>query len=211
MTQPLRLPSGPPSSPLPGPPQTTARRARGWSLVSAGLAMGLIAGFFYAYACSVMIGLAHVDDRTFISAMQWINATVRNQWFAPSFFGALLLTAVAVALHSGRGGRPVLRWTIAALALYGTAFGITMGIHVPLNEELAAAGAPADLTDTAAAATRAAFEGRWVTWNTARTIASTAALACLLRALVLHGSTTGPRREPPTSAPGAPAAPSGAC
>ncbi|SFC90634.1 DUF1772 domain-containing protein [Streptomyces aidingensis] len=177
----------PSSPPLPAaaPPGRGRARARGWALGSAALAMGLIAGFFYAYACSVMIGLARVDDRTFIDTMQWINATVRNQWFAPSFFGALLLTAVAVLLHLGRDARAVLVWSAAALLLYGAAFSVTMGVNVPLNEDLAAAGDPAALGDPAAV--RAAFEDRWVTWNTVRALASTAALVCLLRALVLHG------------------------
>lgn len=147
--------------------------------------MGLIAGFFYAYACSVMIGLARVDDRTFISAMQWINATVRNQWFAPSFFGALALTSLAAVTHLARDRRAVLLWIAAALVLYAGAFVVTMGVNVPLNEELAAAGDPSAVSDPAAV--RAAFEDRWVAWNTARTLASTAAFACLLRALVLHG------------------------
>ncbi|XVQ10071.1 DUF1772 domain-containing protein [Spirillospora sp. CA-255316] len=165
-------------------------RVRGWTLASATLAMGLIAGFFYAYACSVMIGLARVDDRTFISTMQWINATVRNQWFAPSFFGALALTALAVLAHLIHGRRPTLAWTAAALVLYAVAFGITMAVNVPLNDDLAAAGNPATLHDPAAV--RAAFEDRWAAWNIARTIASTAALVCLLRALILHGRAAGP-------------------
>ncbi|GIH75955.1 DUF1772 domain-containing protein [Planobispora longispora] len=169
-------------------PSRTAGRVRGWTLASATTLMGLIAGFFYAYACSVMIGLARVDDRTFIDSMQWINATVRNVWFAPAFFGALLVTAVAAALHLGRAQRPVLGWVVAALVLYGAAFGITMGVNVPLNEQLAAAGDPASLADPAAA--RASYEGVWTAWNTTRTVASTAALACLVRALMLHGRHT---------------------
>ncbi|MEV2275571.1 anthrone oxygenase family protein [Nocardiopsis sp. NPDC049922] len=187
-----------PRSPV-GSSAATVRHARGWALASAALAMGLIAGFFYAYACSVMIGLARVDDHTFIDAMQWINATVRNQWFAPSFFGALALTLLAVLLHLPRGGRPVLLWAAAALVLYAAAFGITMGVNVPLNEDLAAVGDPALLAD--AAAVRAAFEDRWVTWNVVRAVAATVALACLLRALVLHGMTSRPR--PLAGGPGA--------
>lgn len=180
----------PPLTQLPAPalPARRTRIARGWTLALATTAMGLIAGFFYAYACSVMLGLARVDDRTFISTMQWINATVRNQWFAPSFFGALALTALAAVLHLARDRRAVLLWTAAALALYAGAFIITMGVNVPLNEELAAAGDPATLRDPAAV--RAAFEDQWVTWNTTRAIASTAAFACLLRALILHGRTS---------------------
>lgn len=55
-------------------------------------------GFFYAFACSVMVGLARTDDRTFVATMQWINATVRNAAFAPAFFGALLVTAAAAVI-----------------------------------------------------------------------------------------------------------------
>jgi uncharacterized membrane protein len=58
-------------------------------LVASTLTVALMAGFFYAYACSVMVGLDRVDDRTFIVTMQWINATVRNAAFAPAFFGSL--------------------------------------------------------------------------------------------------------------------------
>ncbi|MEW2217986.1 anthrone oxygenase family protein [Streptomyces sp. NPDC006990] len=189
------LPPGAPSSSSAGPRAAAVRRTRGGALVSAALAMGLISGFFYAYACSVMIGLARLDDRTFIDTMQWINATVRNRWFAPSFFGALALTAAAVMVHLPRDGRRVLPWAVAALAFYGAAFGITLGVHVPLNDDLAAAGDPAVLGDPSAV--RAAFEDRWVAWNAARTVASTAALACLLRALVLHGREAGLQGRPP--------------
>lgn len=176
-----------PFSRIPGHPALGL--ARGLTLGVAATAMALIAGFFYAYACSVMIGLARVDDRTFIDSMQWINATVRNRWFAPSFFGALLLPALAAVLHLRRGARRPLPWIVAALVLYGVAFGITMGVNVPLNEELAAAGDPARLSDPGAV--RAAFEDRWVGWNAARAVAATAGLACLLRALTLHGRTAG--------------------
>ncbi|MFI7241528.1 DUF1772 domain-containing protein [Streptomyces qinglanensis] len=187
------LSSAAPSPSSAGSATAAARRARGGALASAALAMGLISGFFYAYACSVMMGLARLDDRAFIDTMQWINATVRNRWFAPSFFGALALTAAAVLVHLPRDGRRVLLWVVAALALYGAAFGITLGVNVPLNNDLAAAGDPATLGDPSAV--RAAFEDRWVAWNAARAVASTAALACLLRALVLHGREAGLRRR----------------
>ena len=59
------------------------------SLLLASLATGLIAGFFYAYDCSVMLGLERLDAAGFVRAMQAINATVRNEYFAASFFGAL--------------------------------------------------------------------------------------------------------------------------
>lgn len=178
----MPAPSLPPSTSPSLPPPLS--RASGPVLTVATVAMGLIAGFFYAYACSVMIGLAEVDDHTFITTMQWINATVRNGWFAASFFGVLPLTAIAVLLHLRRGTRAVLPWTVAALVSYAAAFAITLGISVPLNETLAAAGPPSMIPDPAAV--RAAYEDVWVAWNIVRTLASTVALACLTRALVVH-------------------------
>jgi uncharacterized membrane protein len=164
---------------------TLARRGAGPLLGAATVAMGLIAGFFYAYACSVMIGLARVDDHTFVATMQSINATVRNAGFAPSFFGALLLTGAAAAAQARTGRRrPAVVWILGALALYVAAFGVTMGVSVPLNDELARAGDPDRIADLAAVRDR--YEAPWVTWNIVRTVASTAALACLSRALVLH-------------------------
>jgi uncharacterized membrane protein len=70
------------------------------------VAVALMAGFFYAYACSVMIALTRVDDRTFIVTMQWINATVRNAAFAPAFFGSLVLTIAAAVLAVVLGIQP---------------------------------------------------------------------------------------------------------
>jgi uncharacterized membrane protein len=47
-------------------------------LVAATVTMGLIAGLFYAYACSVMLGLRQTDARTFVYAMQRINVAILN-------------------------------------------------------------------------------------------------------------------------------------
>lgn len=136
-----------------------------------------MAGFFYAYACSVMVGLADTDDRTFIATMQAINAAVRNAAFAPAFFGALLVTVAAAALAISR--REVGRWWVAAGAvLYLGSFVVTMGVAVPLNDELAAAGPVDQIADLGAV--RAGYEDGWVSWNIARTVLSTAALAALV-------------------------------
>ena len=149
-------------------------------LIAATIAMGLIAGLFYTYACSVMPGLRRVDDRAFVSAMQHINAAIQNGWFALSFFGAFLLTAVAAALHIGSWTTFAL--TLAGLALYVWTLGITFRVNIPLNNRLDAAGPGARIDDPGAA--RRAFEAPWVRWNLARALTNTAAFACLGAALV---------------------------
>jgi uncharacterized membrane protein len=64
--------------------------------------------------------------------------------------------------------------------------GITIGVNVPLNDALAAAGPPERITDLAAV--REKFEAAWVRWNIARAAAATAAFACLTVALALFHS-----------------------
>jgi uncharacterized membrane protein len=161
---------------------------RGATLIAATVAMGMLAGLFYAFTVSVMPGLGRTDGRTFADAMQQINVAILNPWFFLSFFGAPVLTIVAAALHVRAGGRTVLPWIAAAFVLYGVAFVITIGVNIPLNDALAVAGPPDRIADLAQVRDR--FEASWVRWNIARTVASTAAFSCLTWALVLYGRTT---------------------
>jgi uncharacterized membrane protein len=154
-------------------------------LISATLTTGLIAGVFYSFACSVMLGLGKADDRTFIDAMQRINEAILNGWFLLSFGGAWVLTIVAGLLYRRIDPHSALGWIVAAFALYTLMIVITAFINVPLNDKLAAAGAPEQITDLTRV--RDAFEGTWVMWNIVRAVACTAAFGCLCWALVLQG------------------------
>ena len=160
---------------------------RSGALAAATLTTGLMAGLYYAYAISVMLGLSMTDDRTFLSAMQQINVAILNPWFFIIFFGALVFTALAGVLHLQADWRGVLPWIAAALVLYAATLLITFGFNVPLNNELAAAGESERIANLAAVRER--FEGSWVRWNIARAVASTVAFGCLIWALVLHGRT----------------------
>lgn len=155
------------------------------ALLAATLTVGLIAGLFYAYSCSVMPGLRRTDDRAFVEVMQRINVAIINGWFLACFLGGALLTALALVLHLRADGRPVVPWIAAGLVLYVAMLVITGRVNVPLNNELMAAGSP----DSAAelAAVRERFEAKWVRWNLARTVLSAGAFGCLAWALVLHG------------------------
>jgi len=161
---------------------------RGASLVAAAITLGLSAGLFYTYSASVMLGLGRSDDRTFVQAMQNINVAIVNPWFMAHFLGALVLTAVAAALHVPRDGRSVLPWIVAALVLYLVAIVVTGAANIPLNNQLEAARG----VDTAEglAAARAQFEDAWMRWNIVRTVASTAALGSIVWALVRFGQMT---------------------
>ncbi|GLW09197.1 hypothetical protein Misp01_43260 [Microtetraspora sp. NBRC 13810] len=138
--------------------------------------MGLMAGLFYGFSIAVMPGLARADDHTFVQAMQRINESIENPVFFAAFFGAFVFTGAAAVAARRAGTRSAARWIAAALALYTVALLVTIGVNVPLNDELARAG------DTGLAAARAGFEDVWVAANAARALACTLAVACLARA-----------------------------
>ena len=152
-------------------------------LAAATIVTGLIAGVYYAFACSVMLGLGASGDRTFIEAMQNINKKIENPVFFLTFFGALILPAWA--LRTYRQDRTLRLWIAAGLVLYTVGLLTTMAVNIPLNNQLAAAGVPARIADPAAV--RARFEDTWNMWNIARALLSTCAAACLARALLLAG------------------------
>ncbi|MFJ9612183.1 DUF1772 domain-containing protein [Kitasatospora sp. NPDC101176] len=176
-----RLGPGAPVHGVPGGPS----RATGPVLVAATIAMGLMAGLFFAFDVSVMPGLAAGDDRTYVTAMQHINKSIENGMFGLVFVGAFLATGVAAWLQHKAGRRQAALWAAGATLLYVVALMVTMGVNIPLNNQLAAAGDPAKITDFASV--RDKFEGTWVASNMLRTLLCTAGLAALTRALVLHG------------------------
>jgi uncharacterized membrane protein len=159
-------------------------------LIASTITMGLTAGVFTLYAHTVMPGLGRTDDRTFVGAFQSMDKAIINPWFmAGGFVGALLFTALAVTLHLGEDWRSILPWVGAALALYVVAFVITIGVNVPLNDSLKAAGDPNRIADLAAV--RAQFnEAKWTSWHLVRTITTVSAFGCLTWALVLFGRAT---------------------
>jgi uncharacterized membrane protein len=153
-------------------------------LAAATFTMGLVAGVFVLYAHTIMPGLAKTDDRTFVGAFQALDRAIINPWFMIfGFLGAPVLTAAAAVLFLGDTGFVLLA---GALALYAVTFVVTVGINVPKNDELKAAGDPDQIDVTAA---RAAFdEGSWVQWNRLRVITTTGAFGLLCWALLVHGA-----------------------
>jgi uncharacterized membrane protein len=159
---------------------TVGSIARPLSLGAATLTTGLIAGFFYAYACSVTLGLARLPNGQYVEAMQAINATVRNGVFAFGFFGAVLSLLVALAIHAPRPhSRSFILVALAAVLYIGGGFMVTFSVNVTMNEELARVG---DASPEVLARIRADYEGPWNFWNGARTVFSTLAFLALIGA-----------------------------
>lgn len=151
-----------------------------------------IAGFFYAYTSSVMIGFDVADPAVAIPAMQAINANVRNPVFAPSFFGPV---GVGLALSLSYLAPP--RGTAARLAVAGFlvylvgGFALTLAVNVPMNEAFASLSVPADAAQAAEA--WRSYSARWTAWNTARTVFSFGSLMLLVWALTLEARRAGGR------------------
>ncbi|MBA3614907.1 MAG: DUF1772 domain-containing protein [Actinomycetota bacterium] len=150
------------------------------TLTLAILTTGLISGFFYAYACSVTLGLGLLPDDQYVEAMQAINATVRNGVFAFSFFGAVLFLFLALAVHAPRPRSRRFVLIALALVLYvGGGFMVTFLVNVPMNEDLARVG---DASPGVLAQVRAEYEGPWNFWNGVRTLFSSLAFLALIGA-----------------------------
>ncbi len=152
-------------------------------LIAATLTMGLMAGVFSIYSNAIMPGLRRTDDRTFVAVFQSIDRAIINPAFMVVFFGALALTALAALLHLGGEGRSVLPWIVAALVLYLLVFVVTIGVNVPRNNEIKAAGDVDRMTDLRGVRERF-DERRWARWNHVRAFASILAFGLLAWALV---------------------------
>ncbi len=157
---------------------------RATALLGAAMTMGISAGVYLLYAFAIMPGLGRTDDRTFVGAFQRIDTAIVGPFLVIFFLGPLVSTALAAALHFGADERSALPWIGSALVLQLAITAITIGINVPLNDGIKAAGNPGEIADLSAVRERF-NEARWVGWNNFRAVASTVALGCLAWALVL--------------------------
>ena len=150
------------------------------------LLTGVMAGFFFAYSGSVMLGLDAVGADHAIPAMQAINLTVRNPVFFVTFFGtpvAALVTSVLFIV--ARRPAAATLFLIAGSVYFLGALMPTALVNVPMNEALAVAAVPAD--PQVAGKLWADFSVPWTWWNTLRTAFS--ALSLLVVGAAIFAST----------------------
>jgi uncharacterized membrane protein len=165
---------------------TGADRKADIVLGAAVIAMGLLAGLFYAFDVAVMPALVAADDRTLVDAMQQMIDKIENPAFFLTLLGAPALAAVALVQARRSGSAKTAGWIVASLALYTVMVVVTVAFHFPLNDDLKKAGDPDRIENLAAV--RDDFVTPWVAWNIVRTLATTAAFGSLAWALVLRGS-----------------------
>lgn len=148
-----------------------------WLLVGAILINGLLAGLYFAFACSVVPAFARLDDAAYVTAFRLINTAILNRWFLPVFFLAPALALVAVGARAAEGD-------LGAAGVLGAAasaatFLITVAANVPLNRRLDAAPTASEAERRAA---RDAFESPWRRWNLVRAVTGAVAVLALAAA-----------------------------
>lgn len=139
-------------------------------LIITAVLTALIAGLFYAYSCSVVLGLGKLNDSEYLKAMQNINREILNPVFFMSFMGTAVLLPVSTFLM--RGQQPAFIFLLlATLAYLIGVFGVTIVVNVPMNDTLDKFDI-SNSTMEAIKKMRENFENRWNFLNNIRTVFS---------------------------------------
>lgn len=142
------------------------------------LPLGLMAGFFFAFAIDVAPAMTQLDAAGYISTQQTINRAVRNAGFGAAFFGSAVLPWVVAALALWAGARRrALGWAAVGLAYGAAVVGITAGINVPINEALAGWNPQQPPSDWQAARDHWNQANTWRAWAALAVFAAAARLA----------------------------------
>jgi uncharacterized membrane protein len=156
-------------------------------LIAATMAMGLMAEVFGMYGNAIMPGLRRTDDRTFVAAFQLIGrSSIPRSWrHSSERWRSLLWPRCFISPPMDAQCCP---GSLQHLFLDLFVFVITIGVNVPRNNEIKAAGNVERITDPHVVRERF-DEAKWARWNHLRTFASTVAFGLLAWALVQSGQT----------------------
>ncbi|GAB0156577.1 DUF1772 domain-containing protein [Chryseobacterium sp. Alg-005] len=146
----------------------------------------LIGGLFYAYSCSVVLGLGKLSDMEYLKSMQSINREILNPVFFMSFMGTAVLLPVTTFVF--RTQNPAFIFLLLATLIYLIGvFGVTIVGNVPLNNQLD----QFDIMSSTAESVkkmRDVFENRWNFLNHIRSICSVIAIIFVVCACIWHKS-----------------------
>jgi uncharacterized membrane protein len=148
------------------------------------LLTGAVAGLFFAYSVSVMIGLDAIKPDQAIAAMRGINEKIQNPVFLPAF---LLTPVVAVItgvllLVLGQRAAGIVFFLSAAAYVLG-ALVPSFAVNIPMNDALDTARVPA----AEAARVWSDYSSRWTLWNHVRTVSSGVSLLLVGLGLFVWG------------------------
>ncbi|EJL68075.1 chryseobasin maturation helper ChrI [Chryseobacterium populi] len=142
----------------------------------------LIGGLFYAYSCSVVLGLGKLSDVEYLKAMQSINREILNPVFFLSFMGTAVMLPLSAFLY--RAQSPVfILLLLAAIVYLAGVFGVTVVGNVPMNDQLDQFNIT-DSTMEAIKKVRENFENRWNFLNNIRTVCSTLSIILVVCACI---------------------------
>ena len=145
------------------------------------LGTGLMAGVFFVFSVAIMRALERITPFSGMWAMQSINIYILNPIFLGVFLGTGIICAGLAISGVVRWHLPGAAWLIAGSMIYIVgSVGITVIFNVPMNNALMVA----DPETPAGLQLWAKYLTDWTFWNHIRTIASLAASASLIMALV---------------------------
>ena len=140
-----------------------------------------MSGFFYDCSISVTLGLAKINDVSYLQAFHSMNRAILNPLFFVVFFGLVILMLVLSYLSFQTSINNQFWYVILATILYFVGvMGVTIIGNVPLNNALEALQIES-MTPEQMDEFRKGFESKWNRLNIIRTISST--LAFLLLAI----------------------------
>lgn len=155
------------------------------SIAVAGLALGVMAGFFWAYTFNVNIAMLTVDGETYARMQSLFNQHVRHPMFFSFFFGSGCLILLATVINYKQIKHLRFWFLLAATLMY--IFGIivfTHQVNLPLNyytESWDPLSLPAHWEDT---------RDEWNKANAIRVLTSFLSFALCLIALCLRPKQT---------------------
>ena len=132
---------------------------------------GLMAGLFYAYTCSVNMGLKTLSNTEYIKAMQSINVAIQNPFFFLTFMGLLVVFPITTFQLYQQPTNALYLFISAMIVYVVCVFGVTIFCNVPLNEQLAKFSV-LTANENEISLMRQQFEKPWNTFHRIRTVAS---------------------------------------
>ena len=158
------------------------------SLIFSILSCSLVGGFIFTYAIVVMPGLSNLNDKDFLKAFQVTDAVIQNNQplFMFTWIGSIvaMLTSILVSLVSVGLSETWLILLIAAAYFLGVQ-GITVAIHIPLNNHIHNVKIE-ELNDGTLADERLKFETKWNFFNYIRTSIAISVSVLLLILLTIR-------------------------
>ena len=147
----------------------------------ASLGSGMIAGVFFIFSFAIMRALSRITPFSGMWAMQSINIYILNPVFLGVFLGTGIICAGLAITGVVRWHLPGSAWLIAGTMIYIVgSIGVTVIFNVPMNNALMVA----DPATPEGLQVWAKYLTDWTFWNHIRTLASLAACANLIMALV---------------------------